>query len=129
MKRLPAIPAILWFVVVLSVMSVPAFAGDVELTWDHSTSTTVTGYNVYWGLASGAYTSHVAIPYQNTYILTGLQPNTYYIAVTAFDQYGNESGYSNEVRVVVTGPIQPPGGLTIRKVIVAMLKVVSGFFG
>ena len=76
--------------------------GGINLAWDASSDPTVTGYWVYYGSRSGIYEN-----YQDTgpvssnpvsYTLTGLtKGQTYYIVVTAYDQYRNESDFSNEV--------------------------------
>jgi hypothetical protein len=79
-------------------------AGDVSLAWNPSTSPGVTGYKIYYGASSGSYGTPIPIPNQTTYIVTGLPDGTYYFAVTAFDASGNESGYSNEVTVIISGP-------------------------
>jgi hypothetical protein len=77
-------------------------SGTIRLAWDASPDPTVTGYWVYYGTQSGIYEN-----YQDTgavssnpvsYTLTGLaKGRSYYIAVTAYDQYRNESDFSNEV--------------------------------
>jgi hypothetical protein len=77
-------------------------SGTIRLAWDASSDPTVTGYWVYYGTQSGIYEN-----YQDTgavssnpvsYTLTGLtNGRSYYIVVTAYDQYRNESDFSNEV--------------------------------
>jgi hypothetical protein len=77
-------------------------SGSINLAWDASSDPTVTGYWVYYGSRSGIYEN-----YQDTgpvtsnpvpYTLTGLtKGQSYYIVVTAYDQYRNESDFSNEV--------------------------------
>lgn len=70
---------------------------NVVLAWDASPSTEVTGYNVYWGSASGYYTNLVTTT-NLTAIITNLQRGvTYYFAATAFTATGLESEFSNEV--------------------------------
>jgi len=51
--------------------------GSVELTWDPETNPGVTGYQVYWGTASGVYTMNAdvgltATPMAPEYTVTGL---------------------------------------------------------
>jgi hypothetical protein len=75
---------------------VHALAADVSLSWEASTST-VTGYKVYVGTASGTYGTPTTIGNLTSYTVTGLSSGTYYFAVTAYDASGNESSYSNEV--------------------------------
>ena len=83
--------------------SLPAdTSGTIILAWDASPDSAVTGYWVYYGTRSGIYEN-----YRDTgsvssnpvsFSLTGLaKGQTYYIAVTAYDTYRNESDFSNEV--------------------------------
>jgi len=77
---------------------------SVALAWNASTSSNVTGYNIYRGTISGG-------PY--TRINSSLNPSTndtdssvqsgqtYYYVVTAVDSSANESSYSNEVQAVI----------------------------
>jgi len=76
--------------------------GSIKLAWDASSDPTVTGYWVYYGTQPGIYEN-----YQDTgsvssnpvsYTLDGLvKGRTYYIVITAYDQYRNESDFSDEV--------------------------------
>ncbi|MEJ2111656.1 MAG: dockerin type I domain-containing protein [Acidobacteriota bacterium] len=77
------------------------FAGDVSLAWDPSISSSVVGYKLYYGNASGSYDSFHTITNQSSYTVTDLVADTYFFAVTAFDSMGNESGFSNEVSAIV----------------------------
>ena len=83
--------------------SLPAdTSGTIKLAWDASPDSAVTGYWVYYGTRTGTYEK-----YRDTgsvssnpvsFSLTGLaKGQTYYIAVTAYDTYRNESDFSNEV--------------------------------
>src|SRR5712664_2748458 len=72
---------------------------SVALTWNASTSTTVTGYNVYRSMVSGS--SYVKI---NSTLDPGLSytdatvqnATTYYYVTTAVDASGGESGFSGQ---------------------------------
>ena len=83
----------------------PAAAGTVTLAWDAPTTNTdgspltnLAGFNVYYGTAPGVYSGPVDVgPVLQNQIVDLPDGNTYYFAVTAYDTYGNESGYSNEV--------------------------------
>jgi hypothetical protein len=69
---------------------------SVTLAWNPSISTNVVGYNVYYGLARGVYSSVKSVTGSNTTI-TGLAAGTtYYFAATAVDALGVESPFSNE---------------------------------
>lgn len=105
-----------WLVVIGMVLLVPAscLAFDVTLAWDPNKETTLAGYKVYYDTSPGdpyygteaeQGTSPITIlledlPDQNSpeFTLTDLISGpTYYFAVTAFNDEGLESGYSNEV--------------------------------
>ena len=78
---------------------------SVSLAWDASTGTSVAGYVVKYGAASGVYTNSLNVGNQLTATISGLQDSaTYYFAVTARDANGLESVPSNEISYEV--PIQ-----------------------
>jgi len=85
--------------------SMQAAAANVSLAWDASASSNIAGYKVYIGTASGVYDAPITIANQTTYTVTGLTAGKYYFAVTAFDNSGSESTYSNEVNTTVTGSV------------------------
>ncbi len=83
-------------------------AQTVSLAWDPSPDTNVVGYFVYTGLQSGNYTSRTDAGLNMTNVVSGLvEAQTNYYAVTAYDAYGTESDYSNEVAYNVPGPVAP----------------------
>jgi hypothetical protein len=68
------------------------------LVWDPSPSSDVVGYRIYYGTAPGAYSQGVDVGNSSTLTVAGLTgPTTYYFAATAYDAFGHESAYSNEV--------------------------------
>ena len=100
------------------------FAGHVygqdtrtfNLTWDANSEPDLSHYIVYWGTESREYDSNSGnIGLVTEYSVT-LPDNgeDYYFAVTAVDEAGLESDYSNEVNT--EGP-NPPGILKIRVVV------------
>lgn len=98
-----------FFAFFLLIVALRAFAGQATLAWDPSSSSSVAGYNVYYGQSSGNYSSKVSVPNQNSYVLTGLQDGqTYYFVVTARDSAGTESGRSNEVSFTVPSSTAAP---------------------
>lgn len=69
----------------------------VTLAWDPSPSTNVTGYNIYYGPNSRAYTNKVDVSNVTNATLTLRYGTLYYFAATAYDGSGLESDFSNEV--------------------------------
>jgi len=65
---------------------------------DGSALTDLAGYTIYYGTASGNYTSQILIDNASitTYLLENLSPDTYYFAAKAFNSSGVESSYSGE---------------------------------
>lgn len=75
---------------------------SVGLGWDPSPDTNVVGYLVYYGNASGDYTSRIDVDTNTLVTITQLQPGlTYYFTVSAHDASGNESVLSNEASFTV----------------------------
>jgi fibronectin type 3 domain-containing protein len=78
----------------------------VTLSWQASTTSNVT-YNVYFGTISGGPYTRVnsspitGLTYQDLGAIAG---NTYYYVATAVDSSGNESVYSNEIKVTIPTP-------------------------
>jgi hypothetical protein len=97
--------AIVWLLC-LSVTYVPqVLAGEAILSWAPNTETDLSGYKVYYGTASGTYGVPLTVGTTTTSTVSGLSPGTYYLAVTAYDTSGNESGFSAEVsKTVVATP-------------------------
>jgi len=91
---------VFWICLLLCSCSI-AFAGDVSLAWNPSISDGVVGYKIYLGTSPRSYNSSQKIGNQTTYTITGLTDGTYYFAVTALDDAGTESGFSNEVSTTV----------------------------
>jgi Abnormal spindle-like microcephaly-assoc'd, ASPM-SPD-2-Hydin len=78
-------------------------AHSVSLTWSASTSTGVTGYNVYRGTTSGQYSKITSSPIaasQLNYTDMAVQSGTYYYVVTAVES-GAESTYSNAATATI----------------------------
>ena len=65
---------------------------------DGSELTDLAGYNLYYGTEPGAYTEVRALPNPEvTEVELPVEPGTYYLAMTAYDETGNESDLSNEI--------------------------------
>jgi len=79
---------------------------DIDVLWDpvlsdiHGNPEATAGYRVYWGTASGSYDFQEEIHGCSCGTLNGLKAgSTYYAVVSAFDDAGNESGFSNEIQL------------------------------
>ncbi len=88
--------------VALTVTS-PPVQHTVSLSWTRSTASTVVRYSMYRStIAGGSYALLSSAIGGTTYTDQSVQSATsYYYVVTAVDGQGRESGYSNEMRVVI----------------------------
>lgn len=77
----------------------------VDLAWSPSGSS-ITGYNVYRGLKSGGpYSKLVSSDSTTSYTDNSVDAGTlYFYVITARDQSGTESGFSNEVQASIPTP-------------------------
>ena len=75
--------------------------GGATLSWTLNSETDLAGYKVYVGTAPGIYSfpgSPIVIGRTDNYAISGLPVGqTYYFAISAFDNSGNESTLSTEV--------------------------------
>lgn len=72
----------------------------VAFTWDPNTEPDLLGYRFYFGSSSSSYSYYIELDtnfYQANFPLN----STRFVAVTALDSAGNESGFSNEVSFMV----------------------------
>lgn len=107
---------------------------NVTFQWDKNTESDLAGYKIYSSATSGSGYTEIkdvlvadcpASPCQAT--VTGIVDGTWYFVVTAYDNYGNESGYSNEITDTFdTTPPEPPQNLSIWQKILAWLCRVFG---
>jgi hypothetical protein len=89
---------LLFFFLTLS----PAHAAYLDLAWNPNTEPDLDGYRVHYGTVSGEYSDLIDVGETTSYRLEGLSIDVrYYIALTAYDTAGNESGFSTEVSEVV----------------------------
>ena len=73
---------------------------SATLTWNPNTDADLAGYKIYRATQSGIYGAALATVPTGTisYQATGLSANTtYFFVITAYDNAGNESPFSNEV--------------------------------
>jgi hypothetical protein len=79
-----------------------AGAAQVTLAWDPNTEPGITGYKIYWGPASGNYTSSKDVGNNTSATITGLdEGKTYYFAATAYNGDGIESGFSSQITYTI----------------------------
>ena len=100
---------------VMMVQPLTTSAAGVKLNWDPGTATGLVGYNVYYGVASGNYTSKAFVGNVTNTAVTGLVPGaTYYFSATSVGAAGAESAYSTEISYTVpTVSATPNGGLRL----------------
>jgi len=94
-------------VALLLMASTVASARTETLRWTHSDSANVASFAIYYGLSSANYTTVIGVPQpqpdaQGTFIFNISVPDdaTVFVAVTASDRAGQESGYSNEKTLI-----------------------------
>ena len=81
----------------------PGITGSATLSWappsvrtDGSPLTNLAGFRIYYGNASGVYTTSISVPNPGvtTYVVADLPAGQYYFVATAYDTTGAESSYS-----------------------------------
>jgi hypothetical protein len=112
------IKCILFTGCVVALASLSSLAADspstITLAWDPSPSGEIAGYRLYSGTATRAYVSILDVGSTTTGALTNLTPGmTYYAAVTAYDLFGLESAFSDEISFLVPGGATTPTTLQI----------------
>ena len=103
----------LWGVIaaalLLGVHPAAATAASVSLAWDPNIEADLAGYKVYVGSSSRSYTQNIDVGHVTTVTLPNLlEGQSYFFAVTAYDIFANESGYSNEVSTTLALSNRPP---------------------
>ena len=99
---------VLVFLVIFLALPQIVSSAEIGLAWDSNAESDVAGYKIYYGTASGKYTHSVNVG-NVTQATLNLPKKKYYISLTAYDTYGNESDYSNEVSWPIQ-VFQPNGG-------------------
>jgi uncharacterized repeat protein (TIGR01451 family) len=104
--RKATVGAVGWLLVTLLHSGV-AWGGTATLSWDANIEPALAGYRVHYG-TSRAYANSMDVGRVTTYTMNGLtEKATYYFVVTAYNQYGSESGYSNEVSKTIPDTMGP----------------------
>jgi len=89
---------ILTAIILSLIFFTPAGADHLDLAWNANTEPDLAGYQVYYGTASWEYGDPIDVGNTTTCRLDSLLEGVmYFIAVTAYDVYGNESEFSDEV--------------------------------
>ena len=74
----------------------------IIISWQPNTDADLKGYKVYYGTRSRMYDYVESVGMDTTCTIDNLEGgNNYFIAVTAYDNHGNESSYSNEIVVSI----------------------------
>lgn len=120
--RLTRVLGILLCSVPMHATSVPGAtilsASTVTLAWNRSPGSEVTGYRIYYGVASGSYANSVTVGNVTSNSIPGLTNGvTYFFAVKAYDANGVESVPSNEISFL-------PGRSTLQIGIMANRQVI-----
>lgn len=98
--------AIVWTSLILA-----AAANAATIVWDASPDSSVVGYVVHIGSASGVYGTEVNVGNATSFTLPAFPAgSTKYLAVTSYDASGSRSSYSNEI--VFTQPGSVAAGFT-----------------
>jgi hypothetical protein len=94
-----------WSVIVMIVFSTAVLAGAIRVKWNANTEPDLAGYKVYYGQVSNNYEKSVDVGDVTEHVLSGLAyGKKYYVAVTAYDDSGNESERSPEVSMTLAIP-------------------------
>lgn len=128
---------------IISLLPMQAKAADVSINWQAPTEnidgtplTDLAAFKVYIGTESRNYTQTISIndPSRTSATATITLPvnpgeNTFYIAMTAIDDDGNESGYSNEITRVISAvdDIAPMPPVIITVTVTVDVDCPSGF--
>lgn len=95
-----------YFVLSLFLVS-SALAQDatIRVIWDANQEPDLAGYKIYYGQQSRNYTTTVNPGNATEVDISNLdRGTTYFFAVTAYDQSGNESDFSQEVSILIPEP-------------------------
>ncbi|MEE4163320.1 MAG: putative Ig domain-containing protein, partial [Woeseiaceae bacterium] len=93
----------------IEVVAAASGPSSVTLSWEAPTQnedgtalTDLAGYNIYWGTTQGDYPNSAPIdnPSVTTITIDGLEPGTYSFVVTAINEAGAESRFSNAAMTV-----------------------------
>jgi hypothetical protein len=94
------ISSLLFFVLLMLACPLgKAMAADITLAWDQNSDPDLAGYRLYIGTSSRNYTQTFDLGLTTQYTIGNLNDGTvYFFTLTAYNQKGLESSFSNEVR-------------------------------
>ena len=91
------IPRNIFVVAVWLIFPASALADHLDLAWDPNSEPDLAGYIVYYGTSPQNYTDWVDVGSATSTRITGLSEDTeYFLSLTAYDVFGNESDFSDE---------------------------------
>ncbi|MFQ5964326.1 MAG: fibronectin type III domain-containing protein, partial [Candidatus Scalinduaceae bacterium] len=91
---------------ILFVSTTNVYSAQVTLSWNANSEPDLAGYKLYHGTSSRNYDTIIDVGNKTSHTISNLiEGETYYIALTAYDIFNNESAFSSEVVYVV--PIVP----------------------
>jgi hypothetical protein len=83
------------------------YAQAVNLEWDQNKEPNIVGYKLYYGNSSKNYSIPLDVGNQTKYIVKNLaEGTTYFFAITAYNNCGNESDFSDEISLKIDTPIK-----------------------
>ncbi len=83
--------------------------GSVSLTWDANTEADLAGYKLHIASSPGTYTKTIDVGHVTSFTVSNLiSGETYYFALTAYDIFANESGFSTEISTTIPKALTPP---------------------
>ena len=89
-----------------------ADAASLDLAWDLNQEPDLAGYRIYYGTFPGEYINSVDVGFTTAYRLGDLLEDvTFFVAITAYDDAGNESDFSEEVSgfgLIEDDPVDAP---------------------
>ena len=115
--RIPAfLKCLFFFSPLIFLLLIPSMlpAAQVSLAWNPNTETDLAGYKIYIGYAPRTYSWIVDAGNQTQGVVNNLEDSTtYYLTLTATNNQGLESGFSNEV--IYTTPAASQFTLTVSR--------------
>jgi len=91
-----------------------ALAAHIDLAWNPNSEPDVAGYIAYYGTFSGEYTKSLDLGKVTSVRITELLEDTeYFLVLTAYDIYDNESDFSGEVSGYAVPGDDPGDGISV----------------